>query len=595
MQIEEINLSQAKEQIGNCGETIMRKAEFGRLFKRYELSADLTSEEFQFNIDSNVDQISSYLDENNLSRLGTRIEMCALNIGVIAENAWDDDINPLEDKLYSRILDLIIKETKATALRGYKKMLANNIPVTFNVTSSTGYCSETNDQFNCAHSVSSKVLFLDEYIKGNAKKPAIPSIIAGLRAQCDTEEKCNLRPSTYFSGEPFSHQLEKGTVTNDHHGFRMRYVMGYPWLQNIPLIGYSACIFAGIHDSELLNNAWEFTHASLQDKYKGTFITCSDISNNDLNFIWAENKYIHHSLLGPIFEDWLNVYEHGVIYGAYRDNDDKSRYFRQSDFKKPLLSGEGLTSITNKIKHTTMQMYNYVRLEKNLSLEEAKSFDKMSESELFEMIVKRSYFMNNNGDDTIDSFDNQEDTNKFTEIMLENPYAVVGLEPPSFSGISMQLSSDHKVSHVYANMKSLFIKGMETERRSYTSNLGRLPYNSLIGKTKFMCEFVQDDPTVVTDALELYYKLNNFFGDTDDLEDLARKEVIEAAKQNDRQTSIWELANKIGEPDPAKLFYKYSTEELMKACPTCFENLFIHKPVEQIFPGNLVDYLEASI
>jgi len=594
--IEEISRSDVDKLVGACSKTVSSKLSFIEFEKQYQVMPWLDSNQYRNNYKENKDSIAEFLEPEHLSRLDTDLEKAALDVGVAPVNQWDGE-DPLSSPLYLSILDIVINEAKTCLRDGYDYMDKNQIPVTFNITSSTGY-SSLGDDFDCTYDVINKNKLLDHYTAN--QDDIVPSVTAwaiiGYRLQVDTAEKADHRPSFRFEGDKFSQNLVHDKVFNPHHGYRVRHVVGFPWFLNIPLIAMSACIFQGIENgsSKILKNAWKFTHDSIEQKFVGKVVFATDISNNDIKFPHTENVYIHKELMGDYFEWWDKFDQQGGLIGGYVDKDQVNRYYKIMDELSILLSGEGLTSIINKIKHTTMQFFNhcltYYQTDDKLSIEDMLKkkkphfklpFDLKKEANPKELLTGFSEWMQNNGDDTLDGFETKEIMEVFKDIALSNPFAVVGEEPPSFSGIGILVDSDNRMIRVYSLMKSLFIKGMETERRNFDSKLGYLPYNAVKGKVDFMMQYSYDD-NMYMEACDLFMKLRGIDLRYDQLEKAALEELIAAEKNNDRSYFINRLALKLGETDSSKIYYKYTTEDLIKADKEAFENLFIHRPISDL-------------
>jgi hypothetical protein len=333
-------------------------------------------------------------------------------------------------------------------------------------------------------------------------------------------------------------------------------------------------------------------------------VFATDISNNDTKFPHSENEYIHKEIMGDYFEWWDKFDKEGSLIGTYIDQTGVNRYYEIKNETSILLSGEGLTSIVNKTKHTTMQLYNHCRLYYGIDINSELTIDDLvaKDTELkFDLpkpnpstfvkdnqsgtplstLTQFSYFLQNNGDDTLDGFSSSHIMNEFKKIALENPFADVGEEPPSFSGIGILVDENGKMKTTYSLMKSLFIKGLETERRNWDSNLGYLPYNSVKGKIDFMMKYSYDD-NLYLEACDLYSNLRGIDCDYVELQKRATVELQQAEKSNDRQYFINRMKDKLGEDDPSKLYYKYTTEDLMRADPIAFEELFIHRPISKL-------------
>jgi len=614
--------------LGGCSDLLTRKGQFIEKRKQYNIGNGVSSKDWQRNIDNHIDDLADFLDPSQLSRMSTRVEHAALDIGVYPPSYWEGEL-PFENKTYMFILDWVLAQTKLSIKNSISEMdrTGESIPVSFNLSSSVGFVPEIPGikETACAHSAATKRSILDYFGQMDAesmiKMDPDPVIPVGYRAQADTQEKRGLRPALLLStaassalageGETESKRLlfmegvTYSHVFNDHDGYRIRPVAGFPWHFNISPIAINQLIFAGL--SPFLKHVWKFTHEDILTKYKGRFIVCTDISNNDQNFIPEENVYIHENLLPPdTFKKWLHVQDKASIYGSYIDKDENLRYYKMDadSTEKPLLSGEGLTSIVNKIKHTAMQLYNHRILdsyEKASSVPELRTlesinlFESMNDDEIESWFNTISLSMTNNGDDTIDAFDSQAEADEFAIIATTNPYAIIGLEPPSFSGISIELT-DGKVSDIYADFKSLFVKGIEKERRDVTSKLSSLYFNSILGKTQFIMRYPNHyGADIINQAIEVYYEIVGYTGTSDELVDLAAKE-LEDASTDDKLRSIYKLLAALGEVDPNVINYSYTTQELIAAVDEeIIDDIFIHRPVtDLIIPSDLDWYRQSA-
>jgi hypothetical protein len=592
----EYKLNEVTKILGSCATLLTNKSKFIEYYKPFRISKTLTSAQFQKNLELHFDELGDYLDDNQLSRMTTDIQKCAKNIGTFPEAMWHGE-TPFDNKLYMQVLDLICSEVKQSYTEGYKHAhKVGSYPITFNLTSSIGFVTMPDElDFNCTYSASKKRRLLDE-IKGKSVDELLTqfkdvNILVGYRLQADTKEKRGKRPA-YVFGKEYQSDVISTTVENED-GFRVRHVAGFPWVFNKDLMVVNSLIFTGL--TSLLTHSWKFTHDDILEKFKGKFVVCTDISNNDINFIPEENDYIHKTAFpSSSYRQWEHVQSNASIWGCYPDSNNRNRYYRQESKRKPLLSGEGLTSIVNKIKHTTMQYYNYCVALYNLDHSSAKSFI-LSNDELKKICDDRSLYMLNNGDDTIDAFDDKKMRDRFTKIATSNPYAIIGIEPPSFSGIYFSEDKDGRIEYRYANMKSLFVKGIEKERRDMNSSLSSLFYNSLLGKSEFMLKYPDYyGVDVIHSALDLYFRINEFEGDLDELKELAKVELSES-EADSRLTAIYKLLDVLGETDPNVLNYKYTADELIQACPECVDELFIQYNLTDIVTSDLLQELNTII
>jgi hypothetical protein len=440
------------------------------------------------------------------------------------------------------------------------------------------------DDFNCTHDVSKKLKILSElhgtpYDSWMAHPKSVVKII-GYRLQAESAAKADSRPAYVFGSDDVDGDMYEVTVTNPHHGYRVRFVVGVSWVFNYYLMGINALIFHGLHP--VLYRMWKFTHDDVVDGIVGRFPVATDVSNNDLNFIFEENKYIHRNLLDDVMYEWWEAVYLGPTYGAYVDDKGKTRYYKTNEkYSPPLLSGEGLTSITNKIKHTAMQMWNHAKLAGIPHTRE--NAIKLAEK------LADTHSLRNNGDDTLDVFDTKEEADKFESIATSNPYAVIGLEPASYSGIHFELDEEGRIVKQFSHMNSLFGKGVERERRDYSSALGALPYSSIKGKFEFMDRYPGYDNDVLATAKMLYLQtLGLDISILDDLDQLALEEVENGTE---RDKAIASLMESLKLKDESKLYYEYSFSELAAMDPKATDELFISVPLEKIIWPDYIDLL----
>ena len=588
---DELMKSTLMNEIGSCADTVARKADFIKLFKSYMIAPWLSSSEWQNNIDRMMDEdaFEGIVPPETIDRLKTRVEQTATNVGIMPPGGWTGPI-PLSDDGYMVYLDLVLELTQQSIVAGYHLSVSTDpLVVKFNRTSSVGMTSDpnsSNDQFNCTHDVSKKLKLLSEQ-KGTPydswmEHPESVVKIIGYRLQAESGAKADSRPSYSFSEDGGADgDMYEVTVSNSHHGYRVRFVVGVSWVFNYYLMGINALIFHGLVPE--LKGFWKFTHDDVLDGIEGRFVVATDVSNNDHNFIYEENEYIHRALLDDVMFEWWQAVYAGPTYGAYIDSNDKTRYYKtNSNYKPPLLSGEGLTSITNKVKHTAMQLWNHAKLR---GLEHTKDNAVALAKELSE-----AHGLRNNGDDTLDAFDTLEEAQKFETIATSNPYAVIGLEPASYSGIHFDISNEGRVVKQFSHMTSLFGKGIERERRDFSSALGALPYSSIKGKFDFMDRFPGYDDGVLATAKALYLEtLGLDISILDNLDQLALEEVENGT---DRDRAIAALMEKLGLKDESKLYYEYSFMELAALDPEATDELFISVPLEKIIWPDYIDLIE---
>lgn len=649
---------------GRCSDLLRMKAKFASKRREYNIGNGVSSSDFQNNINDSLEELASFLTPDQLSRMTTNVEAAATNVGVFPPSYWQGE-TPFEDKTYMHILKYVARQVRKTIYNSLNDGNGKTLPVAFNLSSSVGVVkfgdelsnskqsSDETQDFGCSHEARDKRIILDHFGARTfdelfAMDPN-PIIIIGYRLQADSEAKRGLRPALIINKNG---DIVETHVENSQQGYRVRPVAGYPWTWNLGLIALNQLIFDGLASTPLYE-AWKFEHSDVLTKFKDLFIVCSDIGNNDQNFIPEENELIHQLILPPdVFKMWKHVQENGSIVGAYDDDNDETVYY-EAEYAaafKALMSGEGLTSIVNKIKHTVGQIYSHLMLryykesnneasyskinemiskEEDISLslndeflKEAKSFvndvangidlvsyytgvdpetsgpsieetDKLEDELMLDIFTR----LLNNGDDTLDGFKERVDQFIFKHIAVCNRYAVVGLESPGFSGISIELGTNFLVTAIYADMKSLFVKGIEKERRDIDSKLASLYYNSILGKIDFISRYPDhygDDMIVA--AIQLYFKLVGFEGDSLQLEELAALELEEAMLENDKQASIQKLIEQLGETDPTVINWKYSTKELMEAAeasgePEIIDDIFIHRKVDQLVCESDLEYM----
>ena len=581
----ELKKSEARAEIGECVETLSRKGDFISKERPYVHAPWLSSGQLRANILRELEDqdVTDILGPAIVDVLHTNPDLAALDVGVLAMSSWKGD-NPLDDQGYKLILDYIINEVQQSIKTGLAQSETEELFVKFNVTSSIGVIGDGEfSKFNCSHSFEHKKRLIEslnmEPAEARVKFPKSGLKIQGFRLQTEKAKKANQRPAWLFD-ERWSNKVYLTTVANEWHGARVRAVIGFSWIINRYLMVINRLIFAGL--TPTLHEFWEFTHDDILDGTLNRFVFCTDVSNNDLNFIHSENEYIHSQLLDEdMFEWWSDAYKE-PLYGVYVDSNDIKRYYKTTEkFKAPLYSGEGLTSIVNKIKHTTMQVFNHMKAHGDPFTEEG------VDNRIKTLVSTQS--LKNNGDDTLDKFDSAELRDRFGEIAVNNPYGVIGEEEPGFSGISLSVDNDTRVTGAFANAMSLFKKLIERERRDYDSTLGSLPYNSIKGQFQFLEKYQGYDDELIAEFKDIYLRMVGLDSDILlDLEDLAEAELEGA---DVRQQMINRLMTAMKLTNPSKLFYEFSFEELYAADPEATEELFLHAPVKQL----LWDGLTAKI
>jgi hypothetical protein len=583
--VSEINSLTLSTELGDCADLVTRKATFIKKFKSFKVTPTLSSTDFQFRIDEVMadHERGGMLPEDVQSKAGTRTELCATNIGVLPQNKYDGPDPLVAGKNdYMLCIDAILNQARASMKRGFEMAQDDTHYIKFNETSSVGMIGyEGKPEFDCTRDSDYKGLLLEELVDPLAdRKRFSKSLIKviGYRQQIDTTEKAPKRPALVF-GAPFSKEMYETHVTNDYLGARVRHVVGFSWVINRYLMVYNQLIFLGLTD--VLKSFWKFTHDDITDGRLGAVVVCTDVSNNDHNFPIVENEYIHRNLLDAHTYSWWNDAFFGPIYGAYIDDVGATRYYKtEKGFKPPLLSGEGLTSIINKIKHTGMQLYNHMLVRKI-------EFTENNVGELMVKLAKDKHLLNN-GDDTLDLFDTIEMAKEFEVIATSNPYATIGLEPPGFSGISLTVDEEGRLTGKYSNALSFFIKGIEKERRNYDSPLGSLPYSSYKGKVDFLRRYPGYDPAVLDFFEDTYaYMLNFSDEERANIDELAKEEQGDDTKA----MLLHRLMERLNITSPDKLYYEFSVDEMMKADPEACKTLFITLKIKGLFWPGLESFL----
>jgi hypothetical protein len=488
----------------------------------------------------------------------------------------------MDDQVYKAALDAILCLVKLSMVEGYAD---DDQLLSFRVDSSPGLVSDDpNSDLNCAREPTKKEKILE--LARNKKFREKPVILCGVRTQLEKVGK--IRPATYFNEH---HEVVDGFVT-PNNGQRVRLVNGFSWVENAWLMGINKTINSGLHP--LLKSLWKQTNVDIDNlatSLGNPYTFCADVSNNDYFFPYEANKYVHQQILPDwLYDAWLNVYENGYIYGVYVDDESKKRYYRialsPNDNHKPLFSGEGLTSIMNKIIHTANQLRCRFLMAGG---EPAQA----SVESMMRVLVDHHEYILNNGDDYADFFKTPEDRDKYAQIVMATDWIDIGEEDPGFSGIAFVIDRSGRFSGVQPKFSSLFEKTLETERRDTTSVLASLPYNSVVGKLRFFETLNKRDDDIIAQAEDLFLDLVGLPTiSREELEKLAKMELAELDPTKDRGVCIAKILDKLGEIDPNVLHWKYTLEEIAEIAPECVEDMFITTPLWDFL--DLDFYLELT-
>lgn len=578
----EIRRSELEDLVGECSKLVAAKTNFTVSEKSYPQYPWLTSEELQANVDRLIHDIAE-LSENGDSRIQNRIDRAALDIGILGGNlalaqGIEDPINNPKFKFW---LDFFIDKSKMSVVEGLKK---ENSLLAFKLESSQGYVSDTDPELNCSREVEAKNKMLDM-----AKErifPLINFIIVGFRAQL--EKWLKKRSSTKFNDK---HELVDGwTVPN--MGQRIRHVAGVNLALNAWLMAVGRSLSLGLATD--LKVIWKATNEDILAKVESLdkpFVFCADVGNNDRYFPWLTNKYVHEKLLPKwLYLKWLDSYENGVIVGGYTDADGKKRYYKTQltpeDNHKPLFSGEGLTSISNKMVHTANQwMCRWISVNgDNLpTIDEAIKF--------FE---EWHTWMLNNGDDYADFFPTEEERDNYAKIVMSTPWMIIEQEPASFSGIDFLTEGNDRFIGIQSKASTLFEKTLETERRGFDNPLASLPYSSIKGKLDFFNLFNTRAPEMSADIKATYFDMIGLpNSNEDEIAILAEEELKIAEETNGRSKDILKILELLGETDQNVLHWKYSIDDIMAVAPELVESMFITRPLhDYIDPEWMIEIIE---
>lgn len=585
----EIRRSELEDLVGECSKLVAAKTMFTVSEKSYPQFPWLTSEELQANVDRLRHSIAE-LSENGDERIQNRITRAALDIGILGGNlALANKIpDPLDtDPIFKFWLDFFLAKCKYSISKGLK---VEDSLLAFKLESSQGYVSDTDPELNCSREVVAKNKMLD-YAKERIF-PKINFIIVGFRAQL--EKWLKVRTSTKFNS---NHELVDGfTIPND--GQRIRHVAGMNLAVNAWLMAVGRALSLGLTND--LKAIWKATNDQIQAKafaLDKPFVFCADVGNNDRYFPWITNKYVHAQLLPKwLYEKWLDTYENGVIVGGYTDGEGKKRYYKTqltpNDNHKPLFSGEGLTSVSNKLVHTANQwrcrwlVYN-------------KGTPTIKEGEAF--FQKWFEWMLNNGDDYADFFPSAQERDDYAKLAMSTSWMVIEQEPPSFSGIDFLTESGDRFINVQSKASTLFEKTLETERRGFDNPLASLPYSSIKGKLDFFNMFNTREANLSADIKATYFDMIGLPNSSEEeIAELAEQELKLAEETNGRTKDILKILELLNETDQNVLHWKYSIDDIMAVAPDLVESLFITRPlhdfVDEEWSKELdeeVEYLET--
>lgn len=566
---------------------LVRKAGQMREEKEWKPAPWLTSEQLMDNASRLYDKMIEFdLNGDMGTKLLTNVNKMALNVGVMPQYIGTTD-DPTTDPIFKGILDKITGDLVRNA-RTYYKHSGSNIDVKFNRTSSVGIVGGKQhplEQYNCTHDIEAKYDIIKFIANCDVKDISkLETII--VRSQLDKAAKSDKRAAQLIKGLD---ECYNGLVHNPYHGQRVRLAISDPWSTNTQMVALNTLYMDSLPD--WIKPVWKFTNESIIDRTMGKVILTYDVTNNDSSFNIHMNRYIHKQIMSDeMFQLWDDMNNHATIYGVYRDELDRNVFYRLTDWPLGMRSGEGFTSLVNKIGHTARSLYHVL---KALRVANNTTYDSLEDE-----ILAASKYVVNNGDDILLIFEPSQLSlmraveKRFSDDTLQ----IYEKQAGQFSGLDfVQREVSLVVYKVGISLMTLFKGSMERERRSYNSILGTLPLNSMLGRLELVETYGMDDDITISDATEVYFDLMGFAGSRAELVDLAKSELDEfTSKNGDRAAAIYEIAKKMGVRDPSQLWWRFTAKEIFDVVGGLIDALFLRVPIDTVLRPKSVEFLRCN-
>jgi len=433
--------------------TVNGKAKFIKKRADFMITNFLSVGDMHRNVEYYRDEILE-IDSDLEPFLDVKSDLCALNTGAMPPSNRKESnlVSPFSSRLYMLCVTAICKDILESV---ENKPDWENLFVRLKHSSNTGYNGPDIGYLDCTYDEGKKMMFLQNYkalfssgVLGNGIM-----LIIGYRIQVDKKTKADSRPS--FMIQMVKSDSGMGTVHNPYYGGRVRDVNVVPISANFAAVMQSALIMNAI--PEYLKPVWKLTNESLNEFFTGKYSFCVDVSNNDRSFDQDLNFYISQCLSSTdVLDIWTKMVNSPIV-GAYRTGDDNQVNYSitnplQGDdnegfFFGRLLSGEGLTSVKNKIAHTAKQMEVWF-------LTQGHTIDsKMSIDEVREIVNKPGCSFSttqiNNGDDISAGFDTAEERDLYKDIFLNKSPSIMYMKKRILSKLTAWGSRLVLIHHVW--------------------------------------------------------------------------------------------------------------------------------------------------